>query len=229
MHIGPMPPRRSFFSSTVGSKLLVAVTGISLVGFLIGHLAGNLLVFVGPAAFNRYSDKLISNPLVYPAEAGLIVLFLLHAWKTIQLTIASSKARPVAYAEKQRAGHTSRKSLASTTMIWSGLFLLVFVPIHIRTFKFGAYYETADTKVRDLYQLVIEIFSKPGYVAFYIVGMTIIGFHLWHGVSSAFQTMGADTPRFTPVIRRIGWTLAVVIAVGFMSIPVWVFFAGSRS
>jgi succinate dehydrogenase / fumarate reductase cytochrome b subunit len=224
-----MPSRRSFLSSTVGSKLLVAVTGISLVGFLIGHLAGNLLVFVGPGTFNAYSHKLISNPLVYPAEAGLVLLFLLHAWKTIQLTIGSSKARPVAYAKKQSAGHTSRKSLASTTMIWSGLFLLVFVPIHIRTFKFGAYYEAHEAGVRDLYRLVIEVFSKPGYVAFYVLGMTIIGFHLWHGVSSAFQTIGADTPRFTPVIRRIGWTLAVVIAVGFMAIPVWVFFVGGRS
>jgi succinate dehydrogenase / fumarate reductase, cytochrome b subunit len=224
-----MPSRRSFLSSTVGSKLLVAVTGISLVGFLIGHLAGNLLVFLGPETFNAYSHKLVSNPLVYPAEAGLVLLFLLHAWKTIQLTLGSSKARPVAYAKKHRAGHTSRKSPASTTMIWSGLFLLVFVPIHIRTFKFGAYYDTHEAGVRNLYQLVIEIFSKPGYVAFYVVGMTIIGFHLWHGVSSAFQTMGADTPRFTPVIRRIGWTLAVVIAVGFMAIPVWVFFAGGRS
>jgi len=223
-----MPSRRSFLSSTVGSKLLVAVTGISLVGFLIGHLAGNLLVFLGPETFNAYSHKLVSNPLVYPAEAGLLLLFLLHAWKTIQLTLGSSKARPVAYAKKHRAGNTSRKSLASTTMIWSGLFLLVFVPIHIRTFKFGAYYDTHEAGVRNLYQLVIEIFSKPGYVAFYVVGMTIIGFHLWHGVSSAFQTMGADTPRFTPVIRRIGWTLAVVIAVGFMAIPVWVFFVGGR-
>jgi succinate dehydrogenase / fumarate reductase, cytochrome b subunit len=224
-----MPSRRSFFSSTVGSKLLVAVTGISLVGFLIGHLAGNLLVFLGPETFNAYSHKLVSNPLVYPAEAGLVLLFLLHVWKTIQLSIGSSKARPVAYAEKHRAGHTSRKSVASTTMIWSGLFLLVFVPIHLHTFKFGAYYDTHEAGVRNLYRLVIEIFNKPGYVAFYVVGMTIIGFHLWHGVSSAFQTVGADTPRFTPVIRRIGWTLAVVIAGGFISIPVWVFFLGGRS
>jgi len=224
-----MPSRRSFFSSTLGSKLLVAVTGISLVGFLIGHLAGNLLLFLGPETFNAYSHKLITNPLVYPAEVGLVLLFVVHAWKTIQLTIGSSKARPVRYVEKHSAGHTSRRSLASKTMIWSGLFLLVFVPIHIRTFKFGAYYETHEAEVRNLYQLVIEVFSKPGYVTFYVVGMTIIGFHLWHGVSSAFQTMGADTPRFTPVIRRIGWTLAVVIALGFMSIPVWVFFIESRS
>jgi succinate dehydrogenase / fumarate reductase, cytochrome b subunit len=223
-----MPSRPSFFSSTVGSKLLVAVTGLSLVGFLVVHLAGNLIVYFGPEAFNEYSHKLIANPLVYPAEAGLVLLFLLHAWKTIQLTLASHRARPVAYERKRRAGHTSRKSLASTTMIWSGLFLLLFVPIHVRTFKYGPQYTAPDAGVRDLYRLVIEVFSKPGYVAFYVVGMTIIGFHLWHGVSSAFQTMGADTPRFTPVMRKVGWTMAIVIAGGFISIPLWVFFGGGR-
>ena len=224
-----MSSRHSFYSSTIGSKLLVAVTGISLVGFLIVHLIGNLLVYLGPATFNEYSHKLISNPLVYPAEAGLVLLFILHAWKTITLTLTSHKARPIAYEEKHRAGHTSRKSLASSTMIWSGLFLLVFVPIHVWTFKYGPYYEAAERGVRDIHRLVMEIFRQPAYVAFYVVGMTVVGFHLWHGVSSAFQTMGADTPRFTPVIRKVGWTLAVVLAVGFISIPVFVFFFGGRS
>ena len=224
-----MSSRHSFYSSTIGSKLLVAVTGISLVGFLIVHLIGNLLIYLGPTTFNEYSHKLIANPLVYPAEAGLVLLFILHAWKTITLTLASHKARPVAYEEKQRAGHTSRKSLASSTMIWSGLFLLVFVPIHVWTFKYGPYYEAAERGVRDIHRLVMEIFRKPAYVAFYVVGMTVLGFHLWHGVSSAFQTMGADTPRFTPVMRKVGWTLAVVLAVGFISIPVFVFFFGGRS
>jgi succinate dehydrogenase / fumarate reductase cytochrome b subunit len=225
-----MPSRRSFLSSTVGSKLLVAVTGVSLVGFLVVHLIGNLLVYLGPETFNHYSEKLISNPLVYPAEAGLVVLFVLHAWKTIQLTLQSWKARPVGYAMKRRAGHTSRKSLASATMIWSGLFLLLFVPIHVKTFKYGPYYETAPGGMRDLYRLVVEMFSRPGQVVFYAIGMTIVGFHLWHGVSSAFQTMGADTPRFTPFIRRIGWALALIIAAGFISIPLWIFLVhGGRS
>jgi succinate dehydrogenase / fumarate reductase cytochrome b subunit len=83
--------------------------------------------------------------------------------------------------------------------------------------------------VRDLYRLVLEVFRKPSYVVFYVVGMTVVGFHLWHGVSSAFQTMGADTPRFTPLMRKIGWTLALLLAVGFISIPVWVFLFGGRS
>jgi succinate dehydrogenase cytochrome b subunit len=223
-----MPSRRSFLSSTVGSKLLVAVTGLSLVGFLVMHLIGNLLLYLGPETFNHYSDKLIRNPLVIPAEIGLVLLFLLHAWKTIQLTLISSKARPSSYEVKKRAGYTSRKSLASSTMIVSGLFLLLFVPLHVKTFKYGTWYDTAEPGVRDLYRLVIEIFQHPGWVAFYVVGMIVVGFHLWHGAASSIQTLGADTPRITPVVRGVGLALALIIAVGFISIPIWAFFAGGR-
>jgi succinate dehydrogenase / fumarate reductase cytochrome b subunit len=224
-----MPSRRSFLSSTVGSKLLVAVTGLSLVGFLVMHLIGNLLLYLGPETFNHYSHKLISNPLVIPAEIGLVILFVLHAWKTIQLTVVSSRARPSSYEVKKRAGYTSRKSLASSTMIVSGLFLLIFVPIHVKTFKYGAWYQTTEPGVRDLNRLVMEIFSHPGYVVFYVIGMIVVGFHLWHGAASSVQTLGADTPRVTPVVRRIGVALALIIAVGFISIPLWVFFVGGRS
>jgi succinate dehydrogenase / fumarate reductase cytochrome b subunit len=224
-----MPSRRSFLSSTVGSKLLVAVTGLSMVGFLVMHLIGNLLLYLGPDAFNHYSHALISNPLVYPAEVGLVLIFVLHAWKTIQLTLSSHHARPAAYAEKRRAGHTSRKTLASSTMIWSGLFLLVFVPVHIKTFKFGAFYEAAEPGVRDLYRLVLEIFSNPAYVAFYVVGMIVVGFHLYHGAASTLQTLGADTPRVTPIVRRVGLALAIVLAAGFISIPLFIFAIGGRS
>jgi succinate dehydrogenase / fumarate reductase, cytochrome b subunit len=224
-----MPPRHSYLSSTVGSKLLVGITGLFLFAFLVLHLAGNLLVFLGPETFNHYSHQLISNPLVYPAEAGLVLIFLLHAYKTIRLTFVSRAARPQRYAVKRRADYTSRKSLASTTMIVSGLFLLVFVPIHIKTFKFGAYYQTAEANVRDLNRLVFEVFSRPGYVVFYVVAMAVVGFHLWHGVSSSVQTLGVDTPRVTPVMRRIGWAAAIIIAGGFIAIPLWIFFTGGRA
>jgi succinate dehydrogenase / fumarate reductase cytochrome b subunit len=224
-----MPSRRSFLSSTIGSKLLVGVTGLSLVGFLVMHLMGNLMLYLGPELFNHYSHALISNPLVYPAEAGLVAIFLLHAWKTIQLTLASHHARPARYMEKRRAGHTSRKTLASSTMIWTGLFLLLFIPIHVKTFKFGAYYESVEPGVRDLHRLVFEIFSQPGYVAFYVIGMIVVGFHLFHGAASTIQTLGGDTPRVTPVVRRAGLALALVLAIGFISIPLFIFVTGGRS
>jgi succinate dehydrogenase / fumarate reductase, cytochrome b subunit len=224
-----MPSRHSFFNSSVGSKFLIAFTGLSLVGFLVAHLAGNLLVYVSPGAFNHYSDKLIKNPLVIPAELGLVALFLLHAYKAVRMFLGAREARPVGYAKKARAGHTSRKSWASTTMILSGTFLLLFVPFHLKTFKYGSHYESPEAGVRDLFRTVAEVFSHPGYVAFYVVAMAVIGFHLWHGVSSALQSLGIDRLGWSPVLRRIGWILAVVLTVGFLSIPLYIYFLGARS
>jgi succinate dehydrogenase cytochrome b subunit len=225
-----MRPRQSFFSSSIGSKYLIALSGLSLVGFLILHLAGNLLVLVSPEAFNRYSDRLIHNPLLIPAELGLLALFLLHVFKAVKLWFGARDARPKGYAQKKWAGHSSRKSIASTTMILSGTFLFVFVLSHLVTFKYGAHYVTADDPAkRDLYRLVIEVFSRPGYVLFYVVSMVIIGFHLWHGSSSAFQSLGIDHGGLATKIRAAGWGLAVLVAGGFLIIPLWVFFAGARS
>ena len=224
-----MPSRHSFFTSSIGSKYLIAFTGLSLVGFLIGHLAGNLLVYVSPEAFNKYSDSLIKNPLVIPAELGLVALFLLHAYKAVRMFVGARQARPVEYERKERAGHTSRKSWASTTMILSGAFLLLFVPFHLKTFKYGTHYDAAEPGVRDLWRTVAEVFRQPGYVAFYVVGMAIIGFHLWHGISSALQSLGIDRSGWSPVLRRIGWTVATILAVGFLSIPLYFFLLGARS
>lgn len=222
-----MPPSRAFWSSSVGSKVLIALSGLSLVGFLIAHLAGNLLVFVSPDTFNTYGDKLIHNPLLIPAELGLAALFLLHVGKTVALFMGSRESRPVGYARKRRAGHTSRKSWASTTMILTGTFLFVFVLLHLATFKYGPHYDSlTHPGTRDLYRLTVEIFTRPGWVAFYVVGMVIVGFHLWHGVSSAFQSMGVDAPGLGTKIRMAGWVLAVVVATGFLSIPVWIYFGG---
>jgi len=222
-----MTPRQRIFSSSIGSKYLIALSGLSLVAFLILHLIGNLIVFVSADAFNHYGDKLIRNPLLIPAELGLAALFLLHVGKAIALFMNARHARPAGYAVKRRAGHTSRKSWASTTMILSGAFLFVFVLLHLATFKYGPHYDSVSQPgVRDLYRLMVEVFSRPGWVAFYVAGMVIVGFHLWHGVSSAFQSLGVDPPGWVQPIRAAGWTLAVIIAGGFLIIPVWIFLGG---
>ncbi len=224
-----MSPRRSFFSSSVGSKYLIAVSGLSLVGFLVLHLAGNLMVYVSPDTFNEYGDKLIHNPLLIPAELGLAALFILHVVKTVALWLGANEARPVGYEVKKRANYTSRKSVASSTMILSGTFLFVFVLLHLATFKYGAQYQSSTHPgTRDLYRLMVEVFRRPAQVVFYEIGMVIVGFHLWHGVSSAFQSLGAGAPGVARRIRVAGWVLAIIIAVGFLSIPLWVFF-GARS
>lgn len=211
-------------STSVGSKFLVALTGLSLVGFLIVHLAGNLLILWGPEHFNEYAHALISNPLVVPAELGLIALLVLHVFKALRHVAAGRSARPHRYTKKTWAGGPSRKSWASTTMAISGFMLLFFLVSHIATFKYGPYYTVTETNVRDLYLLVIEVFKSPGMVIFYVVSMAVIGMHLRHGISSAFQSLGLMSPGWTRVILSAGLGLAVAIAGGFALIPVWVYF-----
>lgn len=214
-------------TSSIGRKLLMGATGLLLIGFLVMHLAGNLLVFVGPAAFNEYSHALVSNHLIYAAELALLVLFVLHLAVGIALTRANSAARPMGYATRRRAGHTSNKSLASTTMILSGLVVLVFVPLHLWTFKFGAWYETAGTPpMRDLYRLVVEVFRDPLHVAWYVVAMVVIGFHLSHGFASGLESLGVAS---RPPLRRFSRIVAVAIAGGFAIIPLVLFIRGGVS
>lgn len=213
-----------FLTSPVGRKVLMALTGLLLGGFLVAHLAGNLLIFLGADAFNEYSHGLLSNPLIYVAEAGLVLLFVAHFVSGILLYRQNQLARPQAYDMTEPAGHTSRKTLASTTMIFSGLFLLVFVPLHLKTFKFGAHYETAAAEpIRDLHRLVLEVFANPLYVLFYVVAMVIVGFHLYHGVGSGFQSLGLD---YRKGLLAFGRGFAVVIAGGFLLIPIFLFLFG---
>jgi succinate dehydrogenase / fumarate reductase cytochrome b subunit len=215
---------RSMLSSSVGTKVLIAVTGLALFLYLVLHLAGNLLVFLGPETFNEYSHKLISNPLLIPIEIGLLAIFLLHVFKTVKMTLDNQRARPDGYAVKRGAGHTSRKSLASTTMIWTGLVTFVFVFVHLKQFKFGALYQVEGSGIRDLYRLEMELFKQPATVALYAATMVLVGLHLRHGVSSAFQSLGVDHPRHTRRILAAGTILAIVIAGGLGLIPLWVYF-----
>jgi len=221
-----MSPLLRFLSSSVGTKILVALTGLGFAAFLVTHLAANLLVLVDAHAYNEYSHKLTSNPLIYIAEAGLAALFLVHAFKAVFVTLRNRQARGDGYAVKKRAGHTSRKTWASTTMILSGLWLLLFVVIHLKTFKFGPWYETPDG-MRDLTRLVREVYGEPLHVVFYVLSMVVVGLHLSHGLSSAFQSMGLEHPRYNGLIRGTGLTVAIVMGLGFALIPVVIYF-GAR-
>jgi succinate dehydrogenase / fumarate reductase, cytochrome b subunit len=222
-----MTPQKAFASS-IGSKFLIALTGLFLLLFLVAHLAGNLLFIAGPDQFNHYGHALISNPLILIAEAGLVAIFLLHVVKTVAMVVANRGARPDRYAASKWAktkNDRSRKTLSSTTMILTGSITLLFVVTHLVTFKFGPYYETAEG-IRDLYRLQLAVFSSPGYVAFYLVCMSVIGFHLWHGISSAAQSFGLDSPVWTPRIIWTGRLLTAVITAGFALLPVFTFALG---
>ena len=167
---------RRAFSSSVGTKLLMGLTGLALFAYLILHLIGNALIFAGPETFNEYSHRLVSNPLVIPVEIGLLAIFLLHIYKAFTNYVANRRARPVGYTMKKFAGYTSRKSVASSTMIWSGIVIAVFVLVHVKQFKYGAWYQTvSDNPVRDLARTEFEVFSRPVWVTFYIVATLLEG------------------------------------------------------
>jgi succinate dehydrogenase / fumarate reductase, cytochrome b subunit len=221
-----MPSRfRLVLSSTVGTKLLIGLTGLALIAYLIVHLAGNLLIFGGQDLFNEYAHALVSNPLIIPLEIGLLALFLVHIYKTVRNYLRNQAARPVGYRMKSRAGHTSRKGLASSTMIGSGLLLALFVVIHVRQFKFGSWYgSVTDETIRDLYRTEVETFQEPFWVAFYVVAMAAVGLHLRHGIASALQSLGLDHPLYTRRLTAWGLALAILIAGGFALIPLWVYF-----
>jgi len=225
-----VPQGSGFLKSSIGRKALMAVTGLLLIGFLIAHVAANLLILVDPEAFNAYSHKLISNPLIYVAELGLLGLFVAHLGAGIITERRNRGARPIAYGMKQNAGHNSRKTLASSTMIFSGVLALLFVPLHIWGFKFGAYYEsTTHPGTRDLARLVVEEFQNPFLVGWYVLAMVVIGFHAFHGIGSAFESLGV-TLNQRAWLKNGGRALALLIFGGFLVIPLTIhFFLGGAS
>jgi succinate dehydrogenase / fumarate reductase cytochrome b subunit len=219
--------------STVGRKILLAVTGLCLFGFIIVHLVGNLFLLVGPEAFNAYAHKLMSlGPLLYLAEGLLLAIFLGHIVTAITVTWSNWKARPDRYEKSTNQGDPSRMTFSSRTMIWTGLVLLVFLIVHLITFKYGPGVEEGyvtmlgGEQVRDLYRLVTEWFSNGLYVGYYVVSMGLLGFHLRHGFWSAIQSLGGFHPKLTPVAYGFGVFAAVVLAVGFLALPIWFYLGG---
>ncbi len=226
-----MPSRSGLFSSSVGTKILIGLTGFGLFLYLIIHIVGNLIVFAGPAAFNLYAHTLESKTwLLRPIEVALLLVFLVHIYKTLRMFLANQEARPVKYVMKARAGTPSRKSWASTTMIVSGLWLLAFLVIHVKAFHdgWGNEYPMPDGG-RDLYRQELETLSSPFLAGFYMLSMLVVGSHLWHGVSSSLQSLGLDHPVWTPRILVAGKTIAALIAGAFIVIAVWAYLQGGRA
>lgn len=219
-----------FCGSTIGKKVQMAVTGLLLIGFLTGHLLGNLLLFAndGGTAFNDYAHALTSNPLIYVAELGLLVLFLVHMVSAIKLTSISKAARPDSY---ENQGSNGKKTFASRTMLQTGILIFLFVILHLITFKWGPFYavgvESTDADViakaveagakRDLYRTVTEWFDVAWYSLFYVATMLLMGLHLSHGFKSAFQTLGLRHKKYTPKVELasalIGWGYGVAFAI----------------
>ena len=205
----------SMLGSSIGKKLMMAITGLSFCGFLAGHLAGNLTIYGGKDAFNGYAEHLHSlGPLLTMAELGLLTFGLIHILTGITLYLGNLKARPVRYAVNKSAGG---RTLGSSTMPYTGLILLAFVIFHLMNFHF------VDKTNTTIFNIVSEAFSNPGYVAIYIIAMVAAAIHVSHGLWSAFQTLGANHPKYMPIIQSFGTVFAVVIGVGFGFLPVYIF------
>lgn len=225
------------FSSPIGRKVLTGITGLGLTIFVIGHMLGNLTYFSSdPNAYNSYSHTLISlGPLLYIIELGLLAFVIVHIVLGVKIYLGKKAARPVDYAEYKSAGEPSRQSSSSRTMIVTGLILMVFLVFHILSFKYGpgmseGYVVTVDgEEIRDLKRLMEEKFQHPLYAFGYPAVMLLLAFHLRHGIWSALQSLGAMTPRLTPLIYTAGGILAALIAIGFLVLPLWIFFSGGAT
>jgi len=195
------------FSSPIGKKMGMALTGLILYGFLIGHLLGNLLLLKGDGGqtFNAYSEYLINHPLLIPAEIFLVIVFLLHIYLAISVTRDNHRARPTGYQTTRSAGG---RNFASHTMIYSGAVILIFLVLHLKTFKYSE-------KTGTLYELVSSTFQQTGYTLWYLIAMIILGAHLWHAFQSALQTLSIRSEK----IKFLGLVLCLVLAIGFGSLP----------
>lgn len=209
------------FSSSIGRKTVVAVTGSLLVLFLLGHMLGNMNMFLGQEAMNQYAANLKGMPVALSVvRLGLVTVLLLHILLTISLNIENRRARPSRYV----ASSTVRASLASRTMVVSGLILFSFLVYHILHYTGGKMqpdtFHLSDAKGRhDVFRMVVYGFSNPAITAGYVFSMLLVAMHLNHGIQSVMQTLGVTDRQRMRSISRAAVALSVLLFLGFSSVP----------
>ena len=230
-----------YLTSSIGKKQIMGCTGAFLALFILGHMCGNfqLLNFdqvSAQASYNAYTEFLTGfNPLHFPVkmiyliELVLVAAFALHIFLAVTLKIENKKARGgVNYEVNARKG---KKTFATFTMIWSGLFILGFLVQHLMMLKFGEHYLYMNDKgeiVRDMWLTTIDMFANPLWALFYVISMFVIGLHLFHAISSAFQTMGIAHQKWTPIIDIAGIAYSVIVALGFGITAIAAFYLGNQ-
>jgi len=208
--------------TSIGKKVIMAVTGLMLSGFVVAHLLGNLVVFLGPEAFNAYAKKLEDMGLVlWVARFGLLVVFLLHVWSAIVLTIENRRAKPEHYVSKKSV----QNSVAARTMMISGLLVLAFLVYHLLHFTFRVTHPeishiTDATGHRDVYSMVVLSFQNIYISAVYVIAMFLMAMHLSHGLASMFQSLGLNNECLEPTLSRVAKIVAYAIFLAYTSIPV---------
>jgi succinate dehydrogenase / fumarate reductase cytochrome b subunit len=218
----------NFLTSSIGKKLIMSLTGLFLITFLIVHLAGNLQLLKGDngKAFNLYAEFMTSNPLIKAISYGLYAMILLHAFLGISLWLKNKKAKGT----KPSMGYKSEKvSWTSKNMAILGILVLAFLFIHMGDFWFKMKFGEVEmvtydgTDVKNLYEKVKTSFGNWWVIIAYIIGLLALGAHLWHGFESAFQTLGINHSKYTPLIKNIGKGLAVILTIGNLFIPIYVY------
>ena len=221
------------FKSSLGKKYIMAMTGFVLFLFVIGHLAGNLQLFLGQEAINRYGYFLQSNPeLIWPARLTLLLMVGLHIWSGTKISLENRAARPVGYAVYQPVG----SSYASRTMLVSGSIVFVFIVYHLLHYTvvvqylnftgqdFAAFMEKLPGQVpperHDIFKMMVVGFSNVWVSAFYVLGLALLCLHLSHGASSMFQSLGWKNEAYRPFLDNAARVVAVAIFIGYTSIPV---------
>lgn len=216
----PAPAGRMarFWASTVGKKIVMAVTGLLMAGFLVIHMSANLLAYMGPEHINAYSAFLHNAPeLLWPARLVLLASVVLHAVAATQLTLTSRSARPSGYAERE----TQIATFASRSIRWLAVLLALFIIVHLLHFTTGQLlpgFEEGD----PYGNLVTGFTSQKAMAAFYLVMMVVVGLHLYHGAWSAIRTLGLSRPRRNPFTRPVAMILAIALWLGFSAVPVGV-------
>ena len=212
-------------ASTIGRKVIMALTGLFLILFLAVHLAGNLQLLHndGGEAFNTYSYFMAHNPLIQVVSKGNFFFIFLHIFVSITLYVRNKKARPVGY--KVSAG-SSNSTWSSRSMTLLGTFILIFILLHLYGYwfnlKFGevAMVTVGGVSMHNAYGLVVNSYQNPGIAGFYVLSMIVLAFHLWHGFSSAFQSLGLNHPKYNGIISGLGKLYAIVVPALFALIPI---------
>lgn len=214
---------KEYLSSSIGKKQLIAITGLAMVGFVITHLLGNLLLFKGPEALNAYSESLHNlGGILWVARIGLLAAVAAHVVLTICVVRQNRRARQEQYVKPVNA---KTRSLTAKLMPFSGIIVLFYLIMHLIDFTFTtASPENAmvNGQFLGLYGLIYNEFTNPLSALFYIVAMIAIGMHLTHGIQSVMQTYGVNHPVYTPLFKKLSVILGSVVAIGFSSIPIYV-------
>lgn len=209
-----MTSPRAFILSTPGRKVVMAVSGVILFGFVLGHMAGNLLLYLGPEALNAYAEGLRKYPAaLWGARTGLLAAVLLHIWAAVSLTRSNLAARPKGYARRDDVAAT----YASRTMVWTGPLLALFIVYHLMHFTFGNAH--GSFVAHDVYHNVVAGFRSPLVSGFYIVSMLALGLHLYHGIYSMTQSVGLNHPQTNAHRRRFAAAFTGLIVVANISFP----------